>query len=288
MSSTLLEDAFPRISARSGQVVDLNVDFLRNGVLTDPFAIRFIEIYKTSIAPHNLLATIPLALPEDPLYPAPVCQEMVEPATGECCTEPTASSIPVVGKYHLPYSVPTDFPVPDVFFDLWHYFPDDPCGQLGTAGTVCDIDDAQYDVFLLKCCHRFWIYPDEWFCNDGLQTINFGFEPLTQKFHTPEKKPLEVGIMPLPLYDYNFNLVNPLIPFLSPTISIETQNCELLTDSDPARMGIRQGSFRSNPWTIQYDLDTTKFLKGTYRYWIILTLPDGSTRVSRKFIFTIA
>jgi hypothetical protein len=178
--------------------------------------------------------------------------------------------------------------VPDVYFDLWYYFPDDPCGQLGTAGTECDIDDPQYDDFLLKCCHRFWVYPDEWFCNDGLQSINFGFEPLTQRFHSPEKRPLEVGIMPLPLYDYNFNLVNPMIPFLRPTINIETQNHELLVDDEAARIGVRQGSYRSNPWTIQYDLDTTKFLKGTYRYWLTLALPDGSTRVSKKFIITIA
>jgi hypothetical protein len=94
--------------------------------------------------------------------------------------------------------------------------------------------------------------------------------------------------MPLPLYDYNFNLVNPLIPFLRPTVSVETQHNELLVDNDPARMGIRQGSYRSNPWVIQYDLDTTRFLKGSYRYWITLNLPDGSTRVSRKFIFTIS
>lgn len=286
--ATLLDNAFPRISARRGQVVDLNVDFLNNGVLADPFAIRFVEIYKTSVAPHNLVATIPAVLPDDPLYPSPICQEAIDSETGQCGTEPSEPSVPIVGKYHLPYAIPNDFSVPDVYFDLWYYFAEDPCGELGTEGTECDIDDEQYDPLLLKCCHRFWVYPDEWFCNDGLQTVRFGFEPLDQRFHSPEVRPLEIGLMPLPLYDYNFNLVNPLIPFLRPTITMETQHCELLVDNEPARMGIRQGSYRSNPWVIQYDLDTTRFLKGTYRYWITLNLPDGSTRVSRKFILTIS
>lgn len=286
--TAFLENAFPRISARRGQVVDLNVDFLRNGVLTDPFAISGIEIYKTSVAPHNLVATIPVVLPDDPLYPAPVYQEQIVAETGLCGTEPTADNIPVVGKYHLPFAIPIDFSVPDVYFDLWYYFADNPCGELGTGTDECNINDAQYDSLLLKCCHRFWVYPDNWFCNDGLQTVRFGFEPLDQQFHTPETRPLEIGIMPLPLYDYNFNLVNPLIPFLRPTISIETQHNELLINNSPARIGIRHGSYRSNPWVIQYDFDSSQMLKGTYRYWITLNLPDGSSRVSRKFILTIS
>ena len=288
MSITTIENAFPRISARRGQVADLNVDFLRNGILTNPYAIRFVEIYKTSVAPHNLVATVPVVLPGDLIYPSPIYQEQIIAETGLCGTEPTEDSTPVVGKYHLLYTIPNDFSVPNVYFDLWYYFADNPCGELGTDGTECDIDDEQYDPLLLKCCHRFWIYPDEWFCNDSLQTVRFGFEPLDQKFHTPEVRPLEIGIMPLPLYDYNFNLVNPLIPFLRPTLSMETQNAELLIENSPARMGIRQGSYRSNPWVIQYDFDTSKWLKGTYRYWITLNLPDGSTRVSRKFILTIS
>ncbi len=277
MSNSILQNAFSRISARRGQVVDLNVDFLRNGVLTDPYAIRHIEIYKTSIAPHNLVTTIPIVDVAEPSYPSPLYQE-----------ESSGGTTNIAGSYHLLYSIPDDFVAPDVYFDLWYYFADDPCGQLGTENpTACDIDNATYDDILLKSCHRFWVYPDEWFTNDGLQTVRFGFEPLDQRFYKPEVRPLEIGLMPLPLYDYNFNLVNPLIPFLSPTITIETQHCELLVDNAPARMGIRQGSYRSNPWVIQYDLDTSEFLKGTYRYWLKLALPDGSTRVSRKFIMTI-
>lgn len=284
--SSIIANSFPRISARKGQIVDLNVDFLHNGILADPYAIRLVEIYKTSVAPHNLVATIPIVQVDDPIYPSPVIQEYVQSETGVCGTAPSSENTPIVGKYHLPFTIPTDFQAPDVYFDLWYYFASNPCGEFGTE-TECDIDDDQYDIFLQKCCHRFWVYPDGWFCNDGLQTVRFGFEPLDQKFHTPELRPLEIGIMPLPLYDYNFNLVNPLIPFLRPTISIETQYNELLVNADSARMGIRQGSYRSNPWVIQYDLDTSKFLKGTYRYWITLHLPDGSSRVSRKFILTI-
>lgn len=277
--SNASQSPFPRISARRGQVVDLNVDFYRNGVLADPYAIRYIELYKTAIAPHNLVATIPVVGVNEVDYPSPLYQEQEHDGPGV-----------ITGKYHLLYAIPQDFLAPDVYFDLWHYFADDPCGQLGTEQNIteCDIDSSNYSDLLLKSCNRFWVYPDEWFSSDGLQTVRFGFEPLDQRFYTPELRPLEIGLMPLPLYDYNFNLVNPLIPFLTPTISIETQHCELLVDNAPARMGIRQGSYRSNPWVIQYDLDTTAFLKGTYRYWIKLSLPDGTTRVSRKFILTIS
>lgn len=286
-----LTGAFPRISARAGQVVDLDVSLYRNGVLSDPYAIRYVEIYRTQVLPHNLVTTIPFVDPDDPLYPAPACQ----PADPDAVTGGTEESV-LAGKYHLPYSIPADSATPDVYFDVWYYYATDPCltitsdtsGTGSTDLTACDLDSEEATAQLISCCHRFWVYPDGWFCADGLQTVRFGFEPLDIRFHYPEVRPLEVGLMPLPLYDYNFNLVNPLIPLLRPTISIETQNCELLVDNDECRIGIRQGSYRSNPWVIQYDLDTSLFLKGTYQYQIMLTLPDGSTRVSRKFILTIA
>jgi len=284
-SASDLASASPRISARSGQVVDLNVDFYRNGVLTNPYAIRYVEIYKTQVLPHNLVATIPISELDNILYPAPLCQEE-DTSVGNCGTE--SSSGVIEGKYHLLYAFPVDFTVPDVYFDVWYYFPENPCGALGTDVTTCDLDDPAYASLLQKCCHRFWAYPDDWFCNDKLQTVRFGFEPLDQKFYQPENRPLEVGLMPLPLYDYNFNLVHPLIPFIRPTITVETFRRELLVDKAPCRIGVRQGSFKANPFVIQYDLDTTAFLFGTYTYYITLTLPDGSTRVSRKFIFTVA
>lgn len=287
--TSLLAESLPRISARNNRVVDLNVDFRRNGILADPYAIRLVEIYKSQVLPHNLVATIPVVRPDDALYPSPVCQEVIPATTGLCGTEPTEDDIPVVGKYHLPLAIPADFTAPDVYFDVWYYYPENPCGELTVEGTnACDLDSAEFESQLIKCCHRFWVFPDGWFCDDGLQTVRFGFEPLDQKFHSPEKRPLEVGLMPLPLYDYNFNLVNPMIPFLRPFIKIETQNCELLVDNEPCSIGIRHGSYRSNPLVIKYDLDTTRFLKGTYRYSIKLELPDGSSRVSKMFILTIS
>ncbi len=286
MSCIQLQNASPRISARRGQVADLNVTFMFNGVPADPFAIRFIDIYKTQVLPHNLVATVPVADLLDSLYPAPLCREY-ETVDGEASTETETGAILKAGTFHLPYLVPNDAQVPDVYFDVWNYFAVDPCDS-GTSDTNCDLSNSDFDSKLLRCCHRFWIYPEEWFCDDKLQTIRFGFEPLDQRFNSPEKRPLEVGLMPLPLYDYNFNLVTPIIPFLQATITIETQRCELLVDKEACRIGIRQGSYRSNPWVIQYDVDTTRFLKGTYQYYITLTLPNGYTYVSRKFIIVIS
>lgn len=274
--------ADPRISARRGRVVDLNVDFYNNGVLTDPFSIRRVEIYKGQALPHNLVSTIPIVTNEDASYPYPLKREYDDQVTYDGATGAVATP----GKYHLELSIPGDFAAPEVYLDVWYYFADDP--RLDSSEMTVDLDDAIYDPYLLKCCHRFWVYPDEWLCDDGLQNIRFGFEPLDQKFYSPEQRPLEVGLMPLPLYDYNFNLVNPMIPFINATISIFTGNCELLVDDAPCRIGLRQGSYRSNPWVLQYDLNTANFLKGTYYYQIKLTLPNGSTRVSKRFVITIS
>lgn len=284
--TTAVAGAYPRISARRGQVVDLNVDFLRNGTLTDPYAIRYIEIYRTQVAAANLVATIPVLDPEDELYPAPVLQELEDTELGDCCTEPTASTVAITGKFHLPYQIPTEFQVPDVYFDLWYYFADNPCED-GT-GTACDLDSDDFESKLLRCCHRFWVYPEDWYCDDRLQSIRFAFEPLDQNFNAPEIRPLEVGIIPMPLYDYNYNLVTSMIPYLNATITIETRHKELLVDNSACDIAIRQGSYRSHPWVVRYMVDTSMFLKGTYQYYITLSLPDGSTRVSRKFNMTVS
>ena len=260
MDCNILSTAFPRISGRLGQYVDLNVQFYNAGQPTDPYSITKVEIYKSEVLTSNLVATVNISDRDSTEYPTPLCV-----------------SAELLGEYHYPFLVPTDFVAPDVYFDVWHYTPVAP----GTAGT--DV----MPISALSCCHRFWVYPDTWFCNDKLQTVRFGFEPIDQQFYQPELRTLEVGIMPLPLYDYNFNLVNPLMPFLNPTITIQTQFCETLVDKAPCRMGIRQGSYRSNPYVIQYDVNTSDFLKGTYQYQITLNLPDGTTRVSRKFILVI-
>lgn len=281
-----IEGTNPRISGRRGETVSLNVDFYKNGVLTDPFAVRHVEIYRSSVAPANKVAVVPITLPTDLTYPSPLVRGSLPSSQPSCGTD--LGSPEQAGRFILPFSIPADFAVPDVYFDVWYYFTEDPCGVLGTAGTECDIDSTAYSDLLLKCCHRFWVYPENWFCGDDLQTIRFGFEPLDQRFYSPERRPLEVGLMPLPLYDYNFNLVNPMMPYLKPTIRIETQHNELLANDAECTIGLRQGTYRSNPYVIQYDLDTSNFLKGTYQYQIKLTLPNGTTRVSRKFIFTIA
>jgi len=274
MSCNDLTNANPRISARKGKVVDLNIDFINNGVLTDPYAVRKVEIYQGQVAPHNLVATIPIVDPEENQYPAPLCQE-------------TLGTTVVAGRYHLPFSIPTDFVAPEVYYDVWSYYPIIPCTD-GTVTSACDLDDPTLTPQILTECHRFWVYPDDWFSADKLQTIRFGFEPLDQRFYAPEQRPLEVGLMPLPLYDYNFNLVNPMIPYLKPTISISTRFCEQLVADEPCRIGLRQGAYRSNPYVVVYDLDTSTLLKGTYLYNIKLNLPDGSSRVSRKFTFTVS
>jgi len=271
---------FPRISARRGQTVKLDIDFYRNGVLTDPYSIRKVEIYKTQVLPHNLVASIPV---DDNNYPLPFSKEVVTVGDGSCGTE--GSDIEQNGRYSYNFAVPNDFTVPDVYFDLWYYFPDKPCEE-GT--NPCDLSDSTFDQYLLKCCKRFWIYPDEWFCCDNLQTVNFAFEPLSQKFNSPEIRYLDIGLMPTPIYDYNFNLVNPLIPFLKPTITITTQHCEVLVDNEECSIGLRQGSFRANPWVVKYKLDSSKFYKGTYQYQVKLALPDGTSRVSKKFVLVIS
>lgn len=262
-----------RISARRGQVANLDAMFYRNGVLTDPFAVRKVEIYQTSIEPSNLVATIPFVDPSDSLYPAPAV------STG-------------VGKMYLPYEVPTSVEVPNIFFDLWYYYADNPCGSSETSGTEetvgCDLDDPDLEASLLKCCHRFWAYPDGWACVDDLTSLSFGFEPLSIHFNKPEVRPLEIGLMPLPLYDYDYNLYAPLIPYLSATISVETRSAELLIDDEEMTIALRQGSYRSNPFVLRWQLNTSRFLIGTYRYKVTITLPDGSTRTSRWMIFDVA
>lgn len=280
--------AYPRISGRRGQQVDLNVTFYNNGVPTNPYAIYKIEIYKSKYTPGNLIASIPVVSPSNVLYPAPVDREYVQTTAGNCGTEPTNTEEAVPGKYHYYYDIPNDLDVPDTFFDVWYYYPDNPCTNEGTSEVTGECDITLHETELLKCCKRFIVYPDEWLCDDGLQTINFGFEPLNLHYQHPEIKPLEVGLMPLPLYEYNYNLVAPIIPWLQPTISISTQHQELLVDNAEMSIGLRQGYYRTNPWVLKYNLHTSTFLKGTYEYKIKVLLPDGTSRVSKKFMFTIS
>lgn len=254
-----------RISAHAGQVVNLDADFFHNGVLADPYAIRRVDIYKTSVLPANLVATIYVAELGQTEYPSPLVSESV-------------------GRYVLPFHLPTDFQVPDTYIDVWTYYQFNPCPD-STAD--CNLDDPEIMTHLKSCCHRFWAYPDGWACLDKLYVINFGFEALSIHFNQPEIRPLQVGLMPLPLYDFDYNAVMPLIPNLKATISVETRHGELLVDADPMTIGLRQGSFRTNPFELKWMLNTSHFLIGTYRYRVTINLPDGSSRTSNWFMFTV-
>jgi len=289
---------YPRISARRNNVVELDVTFFRGGVPTDPYAIRSVSIYKTQVLPHNLVAQFILLSPCDGSYPSPVEKATGDIPAGDCGTEAQEGAL-IPGKFVLNWEVPSDAQAPDVYFDVWSYYPTNPCLLAEFEGdTDCVLEDGVYchqnldseDLagLLLQNCGKFWVYPDNWVVSDNLSSIRIGFEPMDQKFRQPEVRPLEVGIMPLPLYDYDFNLNVPVIPFFTATITIETMSKEVLVDAVQMEMGIRQGSYRSNPFVFRYMVNTSSFLIGTYKYRVTITLPDGTTRASKDFIMTVS
>lgn len=251
---------YNRISGRVGNIVNLDVTFYHNGVPTDPFAIRRVDIYRTAVKDENLELSIVIPLPDDPQYPYPILR-IAEGSGGSF--QP--------GRYILPFLIPNEFVVPDIYFDVWRFI-----GAPGEVSLGGDEDESGW----VSQCNRFWAYPDNWYVDDELVTLRVGFEALDKHFKKPEVRTMEVGLMPLPLYDFDYNRIIPLIPMLQPYIHIETMNGEVLVENDLARIGLRQGSYRSNPFVIQYRIDTTKFLIGTYKYRITLALPNGESRVS--------
>jgi hypothetical protein len=52
-------------------------------------------------------------------------------------------------------------------------------------------------------------------------------------------------------------------------------------------IGVRQGSYKSNPFVFKYLLTTSDFLIGTCKYRITVNMPNGETRVSDDFFFEI-
>jgi len=252
---------YNRISGRLGQLIGLDATFYRDGIPIYPYALRMVKIYKQSVDSSNLVAQIPFPYPDSSDYPEPAIIDPHKP-----------------GFFKVLFDVPSDLPVPNIYFDVWYFVPD-------SLGSDHDLDDESK---WLNQCNRFWLYPDGWYLNDGLITPRLAFEPLDVKFRSGESRYLEVGMMPLPLYDYEYNLIVPMLPYIQATIKVMTRNCEVLVDGDEMLIGLRQGSYRSNPFVVKYLLDTTKFLIGTYNYRVKLQMPSGETIISPDFTFTIA
>jgi len=282
MSGTI-PDVMSRISGRLGRTIDLNNTFFRNGVPEDPFAVRLIQIYKSAVQPENLVAEFPILSPFDTGYPAPLERE----DDGSGGIKP--------GVFHLFWDVPTSgIVVPDIFFDVWSFLPTDPTGTAGSTGvtgvtSVTGTSILDDESLWRRCCNEFWLFPDGFECDSGLSTIRFSFEPLDLKLHKPEIRTIEVGLMPQPLYDFDYNRIAPIIPQLRAFVTVKTHNCETIIDDEPMKIGLRQGTFRSNPFVLQYLLDTTRIpLVGSYQYRIRVCLPNGETRVSPDFILQVS
>lgn len=253
-----------RIAGRPCHVIKLDTYFYHNGRLTDPYAIRSIKIYKRSVSEENLKLEIPVPAPDATDYPFPIVKDDVNP-----------------GTYYLYLEIPEDFDAPDIYFDVWCFIPGSECLDV----TGLDFDDESN----WECqCNKFWVYPDGWFVTDKLITPRLAFEPLDVKFRAGESRYLEVGLTPLPLYDYDYNLITPMIPYLRPTITVQTRNKEVIIDGEEMEMGLRQGAYRTNPFVAKWMVDTSRFIRGTYDYRITITLPDGQTMVSPDFTITIS
>lgn len=257
----MTDEVFPRISGQIGSPIRLDVTFLKNGIPVEPFAVRRIDIFKESVRDENLVAQIIIPKPDETGFPAPIEFDTENP-----------------GKATLIFDVPADFEAPQIYFDEWHFIGEDP-------GSEGDLDD---ESLFLKQCNRFFIFQGGFFLDDGLIVPRFGFEALDLKFRKPEVRSLEVGLMPLPLYDFDFNRIAPIIPQLKAFITIKTENNEIIVDDAPMTIGLKQGSFRSNPFVVRFLLDTSTFFIGSFVYRIKLLLPNGETRISDDLFLSIA
>lgn len=264
--TSLPTGTFPRVSGRKGSTIRLNVTFYANGVATDPYAIREINIYRNSASATNLVDTIQInTLPGESAYPSPLVQ---------CET----------GEYYYDYLVPDDLVTPDSYVDEWSFIGDALEGEGGTTGDIDFNDQTLWD----QKCGRFFLNNATNFClDDGLIVPRIGFEALDVNLQKDELRSIEVGMMPLPLYDYDFNLISPMIPHIVPTYTLETLNHECIVNDGPALIGLRQGLHRTSPFVVRFQIDTSQFIIGTYQYKIKLQLPNGETRVSPNFKFSI-
>lgn len=262
---------YPRISARKGSIVRLNVRFNANGIPLDPFAIRRIDIYQNSAVSENLVAQVEIVPPDDPSYPAPLVN------IGGSSGNP--------GEYYYDFEVPDSFEAPDSYVDKWHFIGDEL-----VAGTGSEIDYDDETLWDSQCLDFYVVAASTWYLDDDLIVPRLAFQALDKDFTKPEVRTLEVGLMPQPLYDYDYCRIAPMMAMLTGTITITGSggNCDdVVIEDAPMTMGIRQGSHRSDPFVLRYRLDTSTLLRGTYNYKVTVQLPNGETRISPQMTFTV-
>lgn len=280
-----------RLSGTVCEDIALQAMFLNNGVPADPAALCSIKIYKCSVSDENLITEIILPSPTEEDFDLSnefiyggIIQRCGDQSEGALCGTDVESEF-TPGCYILNLNLCPDLFESGVYFDVWNFVGTycDPCS--GTDAAISDLCDNE--DLVTSQCNKFFVNDSGWYVDDGLKNIRLGFEPLDKRFQQPEKRYLEVGMTPLPLYDYDYNKLNAIIPALQGTITIMTASCETMVDSEPMKVGLRQGSYRSNPYVLQYLLDTSRFLKGTYKYRVDIQLPDGQTRSSPYFSVAI-
>lgn len=248
---------YSRLNARTGNIVNLDINIYNNGILKSPYAILNIDIYRNSIKPANLVATIPIADRNSTNYPSPA-SEISE------------------GQFVIPFYVPHNFPAPDIYFDVWNIIGSEPQNI-----TATNLDDV-----IISKSGRFWVFNDIWISDDRLKTLRIGFEPLDKKLRRGEIRTIEIAVYPLPLYEYDFNIMEPIISQLNPKITIHTSNGELIVKDAECKIGIRQGKSRHSKFVIQCLLDTRLFVRGTYKYTIKTNIEDRQI-ISPEFYITI-
>lgn len=289
----MTECATSRLNGSVCSDINLNVQFSQCGINKDPYALKSIKIYYCSVGQANLVTEIvlPCATDEDRdlsnefIYGGLIrrCGNTVEP--GLCGTDYQPIFTP--GCFIFALNLCPDLFKAGVYYDVWEFVGDpcDPCfdeTEITNPNPTyhCEIDDLKP---VYSKCSKFYVSDQCWNMDDGLRKINLGFEPLESRFQQPEIRTLEIGLMPLPLYDYDVKKMAAIIPSLDAVITFMTAYQEIIIDREKVCIGLRQGSYRSNPYVLQYLLDTNKFLKGTYKYRIDVRLPNGETRSSPYF-----
>lgn len=275
--------------------IALNVQFLQCGSPKDPYALKSIKIYKCSVGDANLVTEIALPCATD--YDRDLSNEFIyggiirrcqnQNQAGLCGTESEPSFKP--GCFVFTLNLCPDLFESGVYYDVWEFVGDpcQPCIDVTNVTDItgsCDVDSLSP---VLSKCSQFFVSDQCWNIDDGLRKLNIGFEPLSSRFQQPESRTLEVGITPLPLYDFSAKQINPIIASLDAKITIMTSYNEILVDAEDMCVGLKQGSYRSNPYVLQYLLNTNRFLKGTYKYRIDVNLPNGETRSSPYFNLAI-